>query len=163
MIEPLEGRSSWPKVPIASDVGAPRPVGRQRKTRIKGCLEGGSGMKPVDKDAEKARKMIHGKYKCPNCGALGHRKNNPKCPLNGSKKKASRNRPKLSIIFISLTQFSLLCFCAGRGSQDQIAQKDGSQKNHLFHRLKLKMVVLLHLWMKTVVLPHIQECKIKQS
>jgi hypothetical protein len=39
MIEPLEDRSSWSKVAIAANVGAPlgkRHVGRQRKNRIKG-------------------------------------------------------------------------------------------------------------------------------
>jgi hypothetical protein len=53
-----------------------------RKDRIKGCLKGGSGKKP-----EKAKKMICGKFKCPNCDELGHRKNSPKCPLNGTKKR----------------------------------------------------------------------------
>jgi hypothetical protein len=75
-VEQLGDRSFWPKVQIAADVGAPigkRPVGRQSKNRIKGCLEGGSGKKP-----EKAKKMICGKFKCPNCDELGHRKNNPK-------------------------------------------------------------------------------------
>jgi hypothetical protein len=84
-VEQLGDRSFWPKVQIAADVGAPigkRPVGRQRKNRIKGCLEGGSGKKP-----EKAKKMICGKFKCLNCDELGHRKNSPKCPLNGTKKR----------------------------------------------------------------------------
>jgi rubrerythrin len=90
MIETLEDRSSWPKVDIAVDMAAPlskRPVGQQRKNRYKGFLEGGSGKKATDKDIEKARKIICDKYKCPNCGALGHRKNSPKCPLNGTKKR----------------------------------------------------------------------------
>jgi hypothetical protein len=72
-------------VQIAADVGAligKRPVGRQRKNRINGCLEGGSGKKP-----EKAKKMIHDKFKCPNCDELGHRNNSPKCPLNETKKR----------------------------------------------------------------------------
>jgi hypothetical protein len=39
-------------VQIAVDVGAPigkRPVGRQRKNRMKECFEGGSGKKPETK------------------------------------------------------------------------------------------------------------------
>jgi predicted RNA-binding Zn-ribbon protein involved in translation (DUF1610 family) len=77
-------------VEIATDVGAPlskRAVGRQRKNKIKGCLEGGSGKKLSENETEKAKKLIRGKFKCPNCGELGHRKNSPKCRLNGTKKK----------------------------------------------------------------------------
>jgi hypothetical protein len=47
-IEQLGERSMWPKVDVEAVVGAPlgkRPVGRQRKNRIKGFLEGGSGKK----------------------------------------------------------------------------------------------------------------------
>jgi hypothetical protein len=36
---------------------------------------------------EKSRKLVRGKFKCPNCHELGHRKDSPKCPLNGSKKR----------------------------------------------------------------------------
>jgi hypothetical protein len=62
-----------------------------------GCLEGGSGKKPADKGIEKERKMIHGKYKCPNCGALGHRKDIPKCPLNSSKKRQVETGPSCQL------------------------------------------------------------------
>jgi hypothetical protein len=44
----IEDRSFWPTVDFASEVCAPmskRGVGRQRKNRIKRCLEGGSGKK----------------------------------------------------------------------------------------------------------------------
>jgi hypothetical protein len=36
---------------------------------------------------EKAKKLIPGKLKCPNYGEMGHRKNNPKCVHNGTKKR----------------------------------------------------------------------------
>jgi uncharacterized protein (DUF2164 family) len=47
-VPPIEDRSFWPTVDFASQVCAPmskRGVGRQRKNRIKSCLEGGSGKK----------------------------------------------------------------------------------------------------------------------
>jgi hypothetical protein len=89
-VEQLGDRSFWPEVEIAVDVGAPlskRAVGRQRKNRIKGCLEGESGKKLSGNETEKAKKLIRGKFKCPNCGELGHRKNSLKCRLNGTKKR----------------------------------------------------------------------------
>jgi hypothetical protein len=72
-------------VEIATEVGTPigkRSVGRQRKNRVKGCLEGESGKKASAKEAsgnetEKAKKAVRGKFKCPNCGELGHRKKQP--------------------------------------------------------------------------------------
>jgi hypothetical protein len=80
-VEQLGDRSFWPEVEIAADVDAPlskRAVGRQRKNRIKGCLEGGSGKKLSGNETGKAKKLICGKFKCSNCGELGHRKNSPK-------------------------------------------------------------------------------------
>jgi hypothetical protein len=90
-VEQIGSKDFWPKVEIAPFMGAPLAkglVGRQRKNRIKGCLEGGSGKKAESKDNEKTRKLVRGKYRCPNCGELGHQKNNPKCRLNGSKKRS---------------------------------------------------------------------------
>jgi hypothetical protein len=89
-VEQLGDQSFWPEVEIAGDVGAPlikRSVGRQKKNRIKECLEGGSGKKKDANESEKAKKLVHEKFKCPNCGELGHRKSIPKCPLNGTKKR----------------------------------------------------------------------------
>jgi hypothetical protein len=88
-VEPIADRSFWPEVTIAAYVGAPllkRTVGRQRKNRMKDCLEGGSGKKTDKDESEKAKKLIRRKFKCPNCGRLDHRKISPKCPLNGTKK-----------------------------------------------------------------------------
>jgi hypothetical protein len=80
-------------VDIGFHVDAPlerRKVGRQRKNRMKGCLElGESGQKASANECEKAKKLVRGKFRCPNCHELGYRKNSPKCPLNGTKKKAS--------------------------------------------------------------------------
>jgi hypothetical protein len=48
VVVPLGDKSFWPNVDIGVPVGAPlvkRPVGWQRKNRIKGCLEVGSGKK----------------------------------------------------------------------------------------------------------------------
>jgi hypothetical protein len=88
LVESFADRGSWPKVPFAAEVGAPilkRAVGRQRKNRMKGCLEGGSSKKLSGNETEKAKKN-RGKFKCPNYKQLGHRKNSPKCPFNGTKK-----------------------------------------------------------------------------
>jgi hypothetical protein len=88
VVPPISDKSFWPEVPFAKEVGAPigkRAVGRQRKNRMKGCLEGGSGKKKVNND--NGKKSIWGKIKCPNCGELGHRKASYKCPLNGTKKR----------------------------------------------------------------------------
>jgi hypothetical protein len=57
---------------------------------MKGCLEvGGNSKKPSS--SEKDKKIIRGKFKCPNCQELGHRKKQPKCPLNGTKKRQLSN------------------------------------------------------------------------
>ena len=93
-MEPIESKLFWPKVDFAKEVGAPlgkRGVGRQRKNRFKSCLEGGSSKKKPANESEKAKKIIRGKFKCPNCGELGHRKTSYKCPLNGTKKRYSYN------------------------------------------------------------------------
>jgi hypothetical protein len=87
VVVPLGDKSFWPQVDIGVAVRAPlceRPVGQQRKNRMKGCLEGGSGKKAMDK--EKMKKLIRGQFRCPNCGELGHIKNSTKCHLNGTKK-----------------------------------------------------------------------------
>jgi hypothetical protein len=89
-IEQLGDQSLWPKVGIAKETGAPlakRAVGRQRKNRIKSCLEGGSSKKSSNTETEKSKKQLRGRFKCPNCGEVGHRKNSPKCSLNGTKKR----------------------------------------------------------------------------
>ena len=87
LIEPLPDRSQWVKVDLELEIGAPlgrRSVGRQRKNRIKGALEGGSGGK---KKTEKEKKRIKGPTTCRNCGLLGHRASSYKCELNGTKKR----------------------------------------------------------------------------
>jgi hypothetical protein len=90
-IESVGDKSFWPKVSLADEVNAPigkRTVGRQRKNRIKSCLEGGAAKKKQSiPDEENEKKLLRGKIKCPNCGQLGHRKASRKCPLNGSKKR----------------------------------------------------------------------------
>jgi hypothetical protein len=91
LMEELGDRSLWPKVDIGFHVGAPlarRKVGRQRKNRIKECLEGGgSGKKTSANETEKAKKSVREKFKCRNYHELGHRTNSSKCPLNGTKKR----------------------------------------------------------------------------
>ena len=111
-IEPMIGRSQWPHVQLPFVVGAPLnpgESGRQRKLRIKGCLEGGH-KKRGRKDGEgtnsatnacdnatnagdtaptnaKGKKMIRGPMTCKRCGEKGHRQASSKCQLNGTKKK----------------------------------------------------------------------------
>jgi hypothetical protein len=105
-IEPITDKSQWPQVKLDFDMVPPiskRPIGRQRKLRIKGCLEdGGSsskgkkklhdkGKEQDDGGEEKAQKNgVKGKPKekkrfgttnrCKKCGELGHRQT--KCPEN---------------------------------------------------------------------------------
>jgi hypothetical protein len=77
-------------------------MGRRRKLRLKGCLEGGHKKKGA-KDVEggnataptddtvptngKGKKMIRGPMTCKKCGEKGHRQASSKCSLNGTKKK----------------------------------------------------------------------------
>jgi hypothetical protein len=106
-IEPMTDKSQWPHVELPFGVGAPLPkgeVGRRRKLRIKGCLEGGHKKKGVkstggDNEADtesqnamvpvnaKGQKMIRGPMTCLKCGGQGHRQASSKCPLNGTAKK----------------------------------------------------------------------------
>ena len=107
-IEPLTDKSQWPLVELAFPVSAPltrRKAGRQRKLRIKSCLEGGSkkkganqsfnGDENVDNSAStnaKGKKMIRGPMTCKRCGEKGHRQASYKCPLNGTKKRNRKPR-----------------------------------------------------------------------
>jgi hypothetical protein len=78
------------KVDITTEVSAPlgrRTIGTQRKNRIKRCLEGGSEKRPTRNETRKVRKLIYGKFKCPNCDEFGHRKNSLKCPHSNTKKR----------------------------------------------------------------------------
>ena len=89
-VPPIEDRSFWPTVDFSCEVCAPmakRGVGRQRKNRIKSCLEGGSGKKAKVVPNEQGTTKLKRQYTCPNCGQLSHRKSSYKCPLNGTKKR----------------------------------------------------------------------------
>ena len=83
IIEPMPDKRHWPKVDLGFLMGAPlakRPVGRQRKLRMKSFLEtGGTG--------KKKKPMIRGPMKCKRCDQVGHREASSKCPLNGTKKR----------------------------------------------------------------------------
>jgi len=102
-IEPL------PDVDLPIGVHAPlakKTTGRNRKLRIKGCLEGGNSKgkkeakeatneagKQVEIEAQKGKKkMIRGKRRCQRCGELGHGQISYKCPLNGTKKRPRKPR-----------------------------------------------------------------------
>jgi hypothetical protein len=43
--------------------------------------------KCTENETEKIRKLICGKFKCPNYGEFSHRKNSMKCPHSGTKKR----------------------------------------------------------------------------
>jgi len=111
LIEPLLDKTQWLKVDISFPVGTPldkKGVGRYKKLRIKGCLEGDGGGKTkkvakeaaneADKDAELEaaeaakgkRQLIRGKRKCKRCGKLGHGKTSYKCRFNETKKPPKR-------------------------------------------------------------------------
>jgi hypothetical protein len=82
VVVPLRDKSFWPEVDIRVPVEAhlvKRPIGWQRKTRMKGYLEGRSGKKKSGKQKEKTKEIVLRMVQCPNYGGLGHRKNNPKC------------------------------------------------------------------------------------
>ncbi|CAM0947138.1 unnamed protein product [Alopecurus aequalis] len=116
-IEPITGKSQWPQVTLGFEMVPPiskRPIGRQRKLRIKGCLEDGGGSskgkKKVDckgkeqddgdeeksqensvKGKEKEKKRFGTTSRCKLCGELGHRRTG--CPQNEPrerKKKAKK-------------------------------------------------------------------------
>jgi hypothetical protein len=84
LIEPFPNKTQLSKVNISSFIGVPlgkRSVGRQKKNRFKGALEGGGGRKkPSDKEKkpEKENKVYRGKIKCSKCGELGHRQSSYK-------------------------------------------------------------------------------------
>lgn len=92
-IEPMTDKTQWPKVELPFVVGAPlgkRGVGRQKKLRIKGCLEGGGGKSKAASIAggkEGKKQMVQGPVTCQRCGAQGHRQSSYKCPMNGTKKR----------------------------------------------------------------------------
>jgi hypothetical protein len=96
-IEPIIDKSQWPQVTLDFEMVPPiskRPIGRQRKLRIKGCLEDGSstrkGKKKVDgkgkeqgdgaEEKAKEKKRFGTTNRCRQCGELGHRKTT--CPEN---------------------------------------------------------------------------------
>jgi hypothetical protein len=111
-VEPLGDQSFWPQVGLEDEVCAPllkRSVGRQRKNRIKGCLEGGSGKKTSENETEKAKKLVRGKFKCPNCGELGHRKNIPKVPPKWNKENVSVSYKTL-MPFLSIAAYVIPFF-----------------------------------------------------
>lgn len=108
-IKPMTDKTQWPQVDLPFLVGAPLaklPVGRRRKLRRKGWMEGGhkkngskdgpftnesEGEKRGDNDTAptngKGKKMIRGPMTCQKCGEKGHRQASAKCPLNGTAKK----------------------------------------------------------------------------
>jgi hypothetical protein len=141
LIEPMTDKSQWPEVEMPLRVGAPlgkRSVGRQRKNRIKGCLEAGgnSGGKSGGKAAaakNDGKKMVRGPVTCPNCGLKGHRKTSYKCPLNGTKKRYLIGLVILLCLSIA-NCFSF--FFTGRGSLERTLPKLGLVKlAHLKGRL----------------------------
>ena len=110
-IEPMTDKTQWPQVELPFLVGASLAklrVGRRRKLRSKGWMEGGH-KKKGSKDGEgtnegegtnngcdnataptnaKGKKMIRGPMTCKRCGEKGHWQASAKCPL-GQKKEVS--------------------------------------------------------------------------
>jgi hypothetical protein len=160
-MEQLADRIFWPQVEIALDVGSPlgkRAVGRQRKNRIKGCLEGGSGKKASAKDTDKpkTKTLLRGQFKCPNYHELGHRKNSLKCLLNGIKKR--------QFIFFMCTNFDtiasitvLIYFLMCRKRKQKQQQKDGSPRKLVIHHLQKMLLVLYHLQKTSLVLHRLRK------
>ncbi|XP_052153456.1 uncharacterized protein LOC127771570 [Oryza glaberrima] len=115
----MTDKTQWPQVDLPFLVGAPLaklPVGRQRKLRRKGWMEGGhkkngskdgpftnesEGEKGGDNDTAptngKGKKMIRGPMTCQKCGEKGHRQASAKCPLNGTAKKRKRRQSRKNV------------------------------------------------------------------
>ena len=93
IIEPLGDKSYWPQVELPWQLGVPLPKktnGRNRKLRIKSCLEGGgkSKTKTVSTDNDPGKRvLVRGKRRCKGCGEFGHVQTSYKCSLNGTKKR----------------------------------------------------------------------------
>uniref|UniRef100_J3KVC7 SWIM-type domain-containing protein n=1 Tax=Oryza brachyantha TaxID=4533 RepID=J3KVC7_ORYBR len=79
-IPAMPDKSYWPK----------RSVGRQRKLRIKGCLEIGGSTR--SKSDAKNKKVIRGPVTCKRCGEKGHRQASYKCSLNGTTKRKRKTK-----------------------------------------------------------------------
>ncbi|XP_015696419.1 uncharacterized protein LOC102708026 isoform X2 [Oryza brachyantha] len=100
LIEPMTDKSQWSEVEVPFCLKAPlgkRNVGRQRKNRIKGCLEAGGNSGELSRGKAAAakndgKKMVRGPVTCPNHGLKGHRKTSYKCPLNGTRKRLRKPR-----------------------------------------------------------------------
>jgi len=77
MIHVITDKSQWPVVEkgfkLLPPIGKKRGLGRQRKKRVKGCLE----------RSGKATRQVT----CKGCGELGHRRTSWRCPLSGTKKR----------------------------------------------------------------------------
>jgi hypothetical protein len=81
-IEPITDKSQWPQVALEFEMVPPiskRPIGRQRKPRIKGCLEDGGG-------SSKGKKKVDGTGKEQEDGAK------EKTQESGAKGKANEKK-----------------------------------------------------------------------
>jgi hypothetical protein len=100
----LTDKTQWPQVELPFAIGAPLAkgsAGRQRKLRLKGCLEGGQIKKNVEGANEgengaapinaKKKKMTREPLTSIRCGEKGYRQASSKCPLNGTTKKGKYN------------------------------------------------------------------------
>ncbi|XP_052157554.1 uncharacterized protein LOC127775369 [Oryza glaberrima] len=117
----MTDKTQWPQVGLPFLVGASLaklPVGRRRKLRRKGWMEGGhkkngskdgpftnedEGEKGGDNDTAptngKGKKMIRGPMTCKKkCREKGHRQASAKCPFNGTAKKRKRRQPRKNVI-----------------------------------------------------------------
>lgn len=142
LIEPLPDRSQWVKADLELEIGAPlgrRSVGRQRKNRIKGALEGGSGGKKKTEKlvcnyegmkTEKKKKRIKGPTTCRNCGLLGHRASSYKCELNGTKKRKRQPRKNTTKNWFppQPSSTSTLGVEMGEGSSSQLPNRRPARK-----------------------------------
>ncbi|KAG8063390.1 hypothetical protein GUJ93_ZPchr0003g17599 [Zizania palustris] len=79
-IAPMADKSQWPRVDLGYVTAAPlvkRSTGRQRKLRIKSCLE--------KRGKGNQKTQVRSQHKCIRHGELGHHPST--CPMNGTKKR----------------------------------------------------------------------------
>jgi hypothetical protein len=147
-VEQLADRSYWHEVEIVAYVGAPllkRVVRQQRKNRMRGVLKVEVERKQVGMRLRKQTKKIRGKFKCPNCGELGHRKTALSAPLMEQRKGKILS---FVIILFHISYYKLFCFLCRKRKPRKNTTNGWFLKEATTSSLHVKMLVLHRFHMK---------------